>query len=66
MKIIASNTQQVAQSIAKSTNQVFQDKVKVSENPSFQERLGDGLKNVTEVQKDAAEIAKKFRVGNRK
>ena len=44
MKITASNTQQVAQSIAKSTNQVFQEKMKVSENPSFQERLGDGLK----------------------
>ena len=66
MKITASNTQQVAQSIAKSTNQVFQEKMKVSENPSFQERLGDGLKNVTEVQKDAAENCKKFRVGNRK
>ena len=63
MKITASNTQQVAQSIAKSTNQGFQEKMKVSENPSFQERLGDGLKNVTEVQKDAAEIAKNFELG---
>ena len=54
MKITASNTQQVTQNLAKSTNQTFQESMKVSDNPSFQERLGDGLRNVADVQKDAA------------
>mgnify|MGYP003329637748 CR=1 FL=1 len=35
----------------------------VSDNPSFQERLGDGLRNVADVQKDAAELAKNFELG---
>ena len=62
MKITASNTQQVVQNL-KNTNQTFQENVKVSDNPSFQDRLGQGLKNVAEVQSDAAEIAKNFELG---
>ena len=30
---------------------------------SFQERLGDGLRNVAEAQKDVAQIAKNFELG---
>ena len=45
------------------TNQTFQEKMKVSDNPSFQERLGDGLRNVANVQQDAAELAKNFELG---
>ena len=63
MKITASNTQQVTQNLAKSTNQTFQESMKVSDNPSFKERLGDGLRNVADVQKDAAELAKNFELG---
>ena len=63
MKITASNTQQVTQNLAKSTNQTFQESMKVSDNPSFQERFGDGLRNVADVQKDAAELAKNFELG---
>ena len=63
MKITASNTQQVTQNLAKSTNQTFQESMKVSDNPSFQERLGAGLRNVADVQKDAAELAKNFELG---
>ena len=63
MKITASNTQQVTQNLAKSTNEAFQEKMKVSDNPSFQERLGDGLRNVANVQQDAAELAKNFELG---
>ena len=63
MKITASNTQQVGQHIAKNRNRTCQENVKVSDNPSFQDRLGDGLKNVAEVQNDAAEIAKNFELG---
>ena len=63
MKITASNTQQVTQNLAKSTNQTFQESMKVSDKPSFQERLGDGLRNVADVQKDAAELAKNFELG---
>ena len=63
MKITASNTQQVTQNLAKSTNQTFQESMKVSDNPSFQERLGDGLGNVANVQQDAAELAKNFELG---
>ena len=63
MKITASNTQQVTQNLAKSTNQTFQESMKVSDTPSFQERLGDGLRNVADVQKDAAELAKNFELG---
>ena len=37
--------------------------MKVSDNPSFQERLGDGLRNVANVQQDAAELAKNFELG---
>ena len=63
MKITASNTQQAVQNLAKNTNQAFQENVKISDNPSFQDRLGDGLKNVAEAQSDAAEIAKNFELG---
>ena len=63
MKITASNTQQVTQNLAKSTNETFQEKMKISDNPSFQERLGDGLRNVANVQQDAAEMAKNFELG---
>ena len=63
MKITASNTQQAVQNLAKNTNQTFQENVKTSDNPSFQDRLGDGLKNVAEAQSDAAEIAKNFELG---
>jgi flagellar hook-basal body complex protein FliE len=63
MKITASNTQQVTQNLAKTTNQAFQEKMKVSDNPSFQARLGDGLRNVANVQQDAAELAKNFELG---
>ena len=63
MKITASNTPQVTQNLAKSTNQAIQEKMKVSDNPSFQERLGDGLRNVANVQQDAAELAKNFELG---
>ena len=34
-----------------------------STNPSFQERLGDGLKNVAQAQNTAAELAKNFELG---
>ena len=40
MKITASNTQQAVQNLAKNTNQTFQENVKISDNPSFQDRLG--------------------------
>lgn len=63
MKITASNTQQAVQNLAKNTNQTFQENVKTSDNPSFQDRLVDGLKNVAEAQSDAAEIAKNFELG---
>ena len=60
MKIIASNTQQISQNISKGSNVSFQE-ARAKENiPSFQERLGDGLKNVAEAQNSAAEIAKNF------
>ena len=63
MKITASNTQQVTQNLAKSTNQTFQESVKLSDNTSFQERLGDGLRYVADVQQHAAELAKIFELG---
>tara|TARA_B100001057_G_scaffold238720_1_gene238990 strand:+ start:402 stop:716 length:315 start_codon:yes stop_codon:yes gene_type:complete len=63
MKIIASNTQQITQNITKSSNVAFKE-ARANENlPSFQERLGDGLKNVAEAQNSAAEIAKNFELG---
>ena len=63
MKITASNTQQINQNLLKASNNLSQDKSSRSEELSFQERLGGGLRNVAEAQKDAAQIAKSFELG---
>ena len=64
MKIISSNTQQlVNQNFPKIDKNFVQESSNNSENLSFQERLGDGLRNVANAQKDAAEIAKNFELG---
>ena len=63
-KIVATNTNQVAQNTA--INSVKNDVVnKNTQNnaPSFQERLNDGLENVAKVQSSAAELAKNFELG---
>jgi flagellar hook-basal body complex protein FliE len=60
MKITASNTQQINQNLMKNPKDFLQDKSSGSGELSFQERLGDGLRNVAEAQKDAAQIAKNF------
>ena len=64
MKIIWSNTQQlVNQNFSKIDKNFDKESSNNSENLSFQERLGDGLRNVADAQKDAAEIAKNFELG---
>ena len=64
MKITASNTQQlVNQNFSKIDKNFGKESSTISENLSFQERLGDGLRNVADAQKDAAEIAKNFELG---
>jgi len=63
MKITASNTQQINQNLTKNPKDFLQDKSSGSGELSFQERLGDGLRNVAEAQKDAAQIAKNFELG---
>ena len=64
MKITASNTQQlVNQNFSKIDKNFGKESPTNSENLSFQERLGDGLRNVADAQKDAAEIAKNFELG---
>ena len=63
MKITASNTHQANQNFLKSSNNSLNDKSSGSNQVSFQERLGDGLRNVAEAQKDAAQIAKNFELG---
>ena len=64
MKVTASNTQQVVnQNLTKIDKNVGKESSINSENLSFQERLGDGLRNVANAQKDAAEIAKNFELG---
>ncbi len=64
MKITASNTHQhINQSLAKVEKNATRESPANSESVSFQERLGDGLRNVAEAQKDAAEIAKSFELG---
>ena len=63
MEIKASNTQQINQNLLKASNNFSQDKSSRSEELSFQERLGEGLRNVAEAQKDAAHIAKSFELG---
>ena len=64
MKIISSNTQQlVNQNFSKIDKNFDKESSNNSENLSFQERLGDGLRNVADAQKDAAEIAKNFELG---
>ena len=64
MKITASNTQQlINQNLAKVEKNSTRESPANSESVSFQERLGDGLRNVSEAQKDAAEIAKNFELG---
>ena len=62
MKITASNTQQINQNLMKNPKDFLQDKSSGSGELSFQERLGDGLRNVAEAQKDA-QIAKNFELG---
>ena len=64
MKIVATNTNQVGQTIASSTvkNDV-ESKASLKNAPSFQERLSDGLENVSKVQSSAAEMAKNFELG---
>ena len=63
MKITASNTQQlINQNLAKVEKNSTRESPVNSESVSFQERLGDGLRNVSEAQKDAAEIAKNANV----
>ena len=63
MKIIASNTQQINQNLQRFSDNITKERPSSSENLSFQERLGDGLRNVAEAQQDAAEIAKNFELG---
>jgi len=64
MKITASNTQQlINQNLAKVEKNSARENSANSESVSFQERLGDGLRNVAEAQMDAAEIAKNFELG---
>lgn len=63
MKITASNIQQINQNLLKTSKDFPQDKSTGSEDLSFQERLGEGLRNVAEAQKDAAQIAKDFELG---
>ena len=63
MKITASNTQQINQNLMRAPKDFPQDKSSGSGELSFQERLGDGLRNVSEAQKDAAQIAKDFELG---
>ena len=64
MKIISSNTQQlVNQNLSKIDKNFGEESSTNSENLSFQERLSDGLRNVADAQKDAAEIAKNFELG---
>ena len=63
MKITASNTQQINQNLMKNPKDFLQEKSTVSGELSFQERLGDGLRNVAEAQRDAAQIAKNFELG---
>ena len=64
MKITASNTHlYINQSLAEVEKNATRESPANSESVSFQERLGDGLRNVAEAQKDAAEIAKNFELG---
>ena len=54
MKIIASNTQQINQNLQRVSDNITKESPSSSENLSFQERLGDGLRNVADAQQDAA------------
>ena len=64
MKISASNTQLVQQKLDVINNVV--ENIKTTKNqdiPSFSERLNDGLNQVANKQKDAAQLAKNFELG---
>jgi flagellar hook-basal body complex protein FliE len=64
MKISASNTQLVQQKLDVINNVV--ENIKTTKNkdiPSFSERLTDGLNQVANKQKDAAQLAKNFELG---
>ena len=64
MKISASNTQLVQQKLDVINN--FVENIKTTKNqdiPSFSERLNDGLNQVANKQKDAAQLAKNFELG---
>ena len=64
MKITASNTQQlINQNLAKVEKNSTREKSCEFRKCFVSERLGDGLRNVSEAQKDAAEIAKNFELG---
>lgn len=64
MKVTSSNTQQlINQNLTKFDKNFGRENSSNSENLSFQERLGDGLRDVVDAQKNAAEIAKNFELG---
>ena len=61
MKVSNASVNQLNHSLAKKKAGV--GKQENSTGPSFQERLGDGLKNVAQAQNTAAELAKNFELG---
>ena len=62
MKVSSSSVNQLNHSLGE-LKKAGVAKQENSTNPSFQERLGDGLKNVAQAQNTAAELAKNFELG---